>query len=146
MPATPPLAVTAKPGKRIDVFPAEAGRLLVRVTVTGCPSVTTNVGPGTCIVGQKPVVIAAGTNVGVPATQPYPHEYTDSPSGWFRNACCAVRAKFAAVPFVLVIPGAAAKAVTLIRATATISVRSSCVFEIAFFIFIGLICGSPSYR
>ena len=48
-PATPPVALTVKPGNRIEVFPAAAGRLLVNVTVTGWPSVTISVGPGICI-------------------------------------------------------------------------------------------------
>ena len=67
------------------MLPAEAGRLLVRVTVTVCPSVTTSVGPGTCIVVQNGVVLVAGTKLwpadNTPPVQPYPQEYTDCPSG-----------------------------------------------------------------
>ena len=39
----------------IEVLPAPVGRLLVKVTVTVAPSVTISVGPGICIVGQKPI-------------------------------------------------------------------------------------------
>ncbi len=43
------------------MLPAAAGRLLVRVTVTVCPSVTISVGPGTCMVGQfAPGILVAG--------------------------------------------------------------------------------------
>jgi len=61
-PATPPLVPTWKPGNRMEVFPAEVGRPFVSVTLTAWPSVTTSVGPGTCMVPQLPVVMAAGTN------------------------------------------------------------------------------------
>src|SRR5882672_3681617 len=91
-PATPPVAVTLKPGNRMDVLPADAGRALVSVTLTWTPSVTTSVGPGTCIVlqngviGMFPGTVAdkvAGTNVcPVGVVHPYPQEYTACPSGW----------------------------------------------------------------
>ena len=38
-----------KPGNRIDVLPAAAGRLLVSVTVTVSPLLTISVGPGICM-------------------------------------------------------------------------------------------------
>src|SRR6266478_3668970 len=60
-PATPPELATLKPGNRIDVLPAEAGRPLVSVTLTDCPSVTTSVGPGTCMVWQNGATLVAGT-------------------------------------------------------------------------------------
>ena len=44
----------------VEVLPAAAGRPLFRVIVTVWPCVTIRVGPGTCIVLQNPVVIAAG--------------------------------------------------------------------------------------
>ena len=44
------------------MLPAAVGRPFERLTVTTCPSVTINVGPGTCIVGHVAVVIAAGAN------------------------------------------------------------------------------------
>jgi hypothetical protein len=87
---------------------------------------------------QKVVVleIAAGAKpLGVPL-QPYPHEYTDCPSGWLMKAAFAVRLKVGPV-----IPGAAAYAVVAMNnnATATIGTRSCRVFEIAFFMFVALI-------
>jgi len=49
------------------LLPAAFGRLLVRFTVTVSPSLTINVGPGTCIVGHVLVLMAAGANpVGAP--------------------------------------------------------------------------------
>src|SRR5215469_7686275 len=51
-PVTPPVAVTVKPGNKIEVLPAAVGRLLVSVMLTEAPSVTIIVGSGTCIVGQ----------------------------------------------------------------------------------------------
>jgi len=51
-PVTPPVDYHLEPGNRIDVLPAAFGRLLVRFTVTVSPSLTINVGPGTCIVGH----------------------------------------------------------------------------------------------
>ena len=70
------LVVTLNPGNRMDVLPAIGGRLLVRVTLTTCPSVTIRVGPGTCIVPQVDTPWnEAGENVAaVPALQPYPQE------------------------------------------------------------------------
>ncbi len=59
------------------MFPAAAGKLFASVTVTTCPSVTTRVGPGTCIVGQfAPGNLAAGgLKVGVKVVaHPYPQE------------------------------------------------------------------------
>ena len=55
----------------MEVLPADAGRLLVSVTVTGWPWVTISVGPGTCIVPQLAPVIAAGAkSASDPAVQP----------------------------------------------------------------------------
>ena len=69
-PATPPVAVTLKPGKRIEVLPAAAGRLFVSVTVTVWFSVTMSVGPGTCIELQNPLVMAAGAKPAGAPLQP----------------------------------------------------------------------------
>jgi hypothetical protein len=69
------VAVMLNPGKRIDVLPAAAGRLLVSVTVTVSPSVTINVGPGICMVLQNVVVVIAD---GANPTQSRP--YTRSPT------------------------------------------------------------------
>ena len=56
------------------MLPAAVGRLLVRLTVTVCPSVTISVGPGTCMVGQVALMMAAGAKpLGAPL-QPYPQE------------------------------------------------------------------------
>jgi len=41
--------------KMIEVLPAPVGRWLVSVTLTVAPSVTISVGPGSCIVGQRPM-------------------------------------------------------------------------------------------
>ena len=57
------------------MLPAALGKLFVSVTVTAGPSVTINVGPGTCIGLQNPDRDKAGTYAGVkPLAQPYPHE------------------------------------------------------------------------
>jgi hypothetical protein len=67
-----------KPGNRIEVLPTAVGKLLVRLTVTVCPSVTTIVGPGTCMVlqvgGKAKVALGTNADVGGLLTQPYPHE------------------------------------------------------------------------
>jgi hypothetical protein len=60
----------SRPGKRIDVAPAAAGRAFVSVTVNGAFSVTIKVGPGTCIVLHVPLERAAGAKVAVPLVQP----------------------------------------------------------------------------
>jgi len=67
--------VSWNPGNRIEVLPAAVGRLLVKLIVTACPSVTIIVGPGTCMVLQAGVKAngALGRNDGVLA-QPYPQE------------------------------------------------------------------------
>src|ERR1700739_2094824 len=68
--------VNVKSGNTIEVLPAAVGRLLVRLTVTVVPSFTTNVGAGTCIVGQfwlgKAALPTVAAKVAVPPTQPYP--------------------------------------------------------------------------
>ena len=63
------VADARSPEKMMEVLPAGVGRVLVRVTCTVWPSVTTRVGPGTCIVGQVGVVsaeMAAGRKLGAP--------------------------------------------------------------------------------
>src|SRR5579863_2399964 len=69
-PATPTgevalqLVTTANPGNNIEVLPAGFGRPFVSVTVKVVPSLTISVGPGSCTVGQNPIVAnAAGEYV-----------------------------------------------------------------------------------
>jgi len=66
--------VTLKPGNKIDVLPAAAGRPFCRLTVTVEPAVTISVGPGTCMVLQNGVVVIAGAKLTDGRLQPYPHE------------------------------------------------------------------------
>ena len=74
-PAVPPLVLTScKPGNKIEVFPAAAGRPFVSVTVNGVFSVTINVGPGTCIALQKAATFRTGAKPPGAPLQPYPHE------------------------------------------------------------------------
>ena len=56
------------PGNRIEVLPAAAGRLLVKVTENGTFSVTMIVGPGTCIV--PPHTPVAGGEMAVGTARP----------------------------------------------------------------------------
>ena len=65
-PGTPPVVETSNPGKRMEVLPAPGGRLFVSVTWTVVPSVTTSVGPGTCIVPLQAAVAAMAVGAAVP--------------------------------------------------------------------------------
>ena len=68
--AWPPVVVTLKPGNRIDVVPAAAGKLLVSVTVTVSPSFTISVGAGTCIAPHEPAMLTGANVAPVPSVQP----------------------------------------------------------------------------
>jgi hypothetical protein len=80
---------------------------------------------------NAPSIVIGRYPVGAPS-HPYPHEYTNVPSGWLRWDAEATRLKVGPV-----IPGLAAKAAGVIIWIAAITARSKCIIEI-FFMFFGL--------